>query len=109
MASPVPIHCHGIKRIRQYLGRTTNFGLTYSTTDITLTDSHSLRGWNDADWVVDINTKKSSFGYDYQIDSTWLISWQSQKQSIVAISSTEAEYIAVATTTKEMIWIQTLI
>jgi hypothetical protein len=41
--------------------------------------------------------------------SSCVISWQSQKQSIIVLSSTKAEYIAVATATKELIWLQAII
>jgi len=45
----------------------------------------------------------------FQLDSTYIISSQSIKQSIVALSSTEVEYIAITTTVKELIWLQSII
>ena len=60
------------------------------------------------DWGGDLDTRRSIFGYLFTLD-TCLISWQSQKQSIVALSSTEVEYIAGATATKEILWLQTII
>jgi len=45
----------------------------------------------------------------FQIDSSSLLSWKSYKQSIIALSSIEAKYIATSTTTKEFIWLQTII
>ena len=50
-----------------------------------------LRGFADADWAGDVMTRKSTSGYVFQI-GTSTISWKSKLRSIVALSSTEAEY-----------------
>lgn len=58
---------------------------------------------------MELATPMSISGYIFQLDSSYILSWQSCKQSIVALSSTEAEYIVATTAPKELIWLQTLI
>ena len=69
---------------------------------------HSLRGYTDAGWAGDMTTRKSTFGYVFQIGSS-MVSWTSQRQSIVALLSTEAEYVALSNATQEVIWLRTLL
>lgn len=109
MANPAPIHYLGIKRVLCYLNGTRTQGLTYTGPKLSPNHTlHQLVGWSDADWGGDLDTRRSTSGYMFQIDSC-LISWQSRKQSVVALSSTEAEYIAIAIATKELIWLQAII
>jgi hypothetical protein len=58
----------------------------------------------DADWGSDVNDRKSTSGYAFTL-AGGAISWSSKKQSAVALSSTEAEYIAGAHAAKEAIWL----
>lgn len=108
MSNPAPVHWLGIKRIFRYLRGTSNQGLIYTGAPSS-SPSHNLSGWSDADWAGDLDTRRSTSGYVFQLDSQCVLSWQSRKQSIVALSSTEAEYIAAATATKELLWLQTII
>jgi len=64
----------------------------------------SILGYVDADWGSDVNDRKSTLGYVFTL-SGGTISWSSKKQSAVALSSTEAKYIAGAHTAKEAIWL----
>lgn len=109
MFNPAPVHWLGVKQILRYLKGTMHIGLFYSGTNFTASGSHILTGWCDADWAGDPDSRRSTSGYIFQLDSACIISWQSQKQSIVALSSAEAEYIAVATVVKELIWLQSII
>jgi hypothetical protein len=47
-------------------------------------------------------------GYLFKLNGN-LLSWHSKKQQVVALSSTEAEYVAAATATKELVWLQVLL
>ena len=62
-----------------------------------------LRGFTDDDWAEDVMTRKSTSGYVFQI-GTSTISWKSKLRSIVALSSTEAEYISLSSATQEAVW-----
>jgi len=67
-----------------------------------------LVGYTDADWGGDKNDRKSTSGYVFKVfDNT--VSWGSRKQSTVSLSSTEAEYIALAHGICEAKWIRHLL
>ena len=109
MIKPAPVHWLKVKHILRYLCGTICQGLTYHGHNFSPTNSHFLRGWNNANWASDVDTRCYTSGYIFQLISSCVISWQSYKQSIVALSSTKAKYIAVATATKELIWLQAII
>ena len=82
-----------VKRIFRYLKGTQKYGLLFKT-----------RGFSDADWGGD---RKSTSGYVFQIGGTnW---WNSHKLACVALSTAEAEYIALASTAQESVWLQQLL
>jgi len=92
-----------VKRIMRYLKGTIDFGLCYNKG---LSDE--CLGYSDSDWAGDIGDRKSTSGYVFQICGT-AVSWRSRKQSCVALSTAEAEYIALANAAQEAIWIQQFI
>lgn len=61
----------------------------------------------DADWGSELDDRKSRSAFVIKLAGA-AISWQSKKQSIVALSSTEAEYIALSTVVREIIWLKQL-
>ena len=63
-------------------------------------DSIKLTGYSDSDWANDISTRKSISGYLFYL-ADGVVSWSSKRQMTVALSSTEAEYIAISHATKE--------
>jgi hypothetical protein len=65
-------------------------------------------GYSDADWAGDAMTRKSTSGYLFQVCGG-AVSWRSQRQPIVALSSTEAEYIATTVACKELVWLRNLL
>ena len=67
----------------------------------TVWDSQMLIG------VVYLDDRKSTSGYVFQVGGT-AISWRSKKQACVALSTAEAEYIALAGTAQESLWLQQL-
>ena len=68
----------------------------------------SLQGYCDSDWGGCTSTKRSVTGYCLQLGSA-LISWQAKKQTVVSMSSAEAEYRALATITTEIMWLKYLL
>lgn len=95
-------HWKAVKRIMRFLRATINVKLCYANKSLT-----NLSGYADADWASDIDSRKSCTGYVFKM-SHGAISWSSNKQRTVALSSTEAEYIALTATIQEGIWLQQL-
>jgi hypothetical protein len=60
-------------------------------------------GFSDSDWASDPNSRCSTTGYIFQINGG-TIAWATQKQRTIALSSTEAEYMALAECSKHAIW-----
>ena len=65
-------------------------------------------GYTDSDWANCLDMRRSIGGYCYSLGSG-LISWNAKKQKTVAASSCEAEYVAASESTKEAIWIRSLL
>ena len=89
-SSPRTSHRQAIKRIMRYLSFTPEFGIWYSASS-----TLSLCGYSDADFAGCRVERKSTSGTCQFIGSS-LVSWSSRKQSSVAQSTTEAEYVVAA-------------
>ena len=67
--------------------------------------------WNrllsDTDWAGDPSDRKSTSGYIFMF-SDGPISWRSKKQKCVALSTVEAEYVALSGATQEFLWLRQL-
>ena len=92
-----------VKRIFRHLNGTIRLGVLYSKDK-----EKQCTGYRDADWEGDVNDRKSTSGYVFK-HSGAAISWRSKKQSCVALSTAEAEYIAFASATQESVWLQELL
>ena len=103
MRNPSKEHWAGVKRILRYIKGTVDHGLTF-----TYTDNFVLNGFSDADWAGCVDSRKSTSGYAFFLGNS-LISWASKKQSIVALSSTEAEYVALCGAAQETVWLRNLL
>ena len=98
---PTKEHWTAVKRIFRYLSGTTHFGLLYTRG----VGSDTLVGYADADWGGDCNDCKSTSGYLFQIGGT-PVTWRSNKQSCIALSTAEAEYMALSSAAQEAIWLR---
>lgn len=103
METPMESHWQAAKRILRYIKGTLNFGLYYACGE-----KFELKGYSDSDWGRDPVEKKSTTGNVFFGSST-AFSWSSKKQSIVALSSCEAEYVAAASTVCKAIWLKNLL
>ena len=86
----------------QYLKGTVSYGVRY-----TKESSKECVGYSDADWAGYVDDRRSTSGYVFQI-SGGPVSWRSKKQSSVALSTAEAEYMAQAGTAQEALWLKQL-
>ncbi|GKA11820.1 putative ribonuclease H-like domain-containing protein [Tanacetum coccineum] len=98
--TPKTSHLHAVKRIFRYLKGQPKLGLWYPR------DSpFDLEAFSDSDYAGASLDRKSTIG-GCQFLSKRLISWQCKKQTIVANSTTEAEYVAAANCCGQVLWIQ---
>nr|GEW47461.1 putative ribonuclease H-like domain-containing protein [Tanacetum cinerariifolium] len=98
--TPKASHLHAVKRIFRYLKGKPHLGLWYPK------DSpFDLVAYSDSDYVGASLDRKSITG-GCQFLRCRLISWQCKKQTVVATSSTEAEYIADTSGCAQVLWIQ---
>nr|KYP32233.1 Retrovirus-related Pol polyprotein from transposon TNT 1-94 [Cajanus cajan] len=106
MSYPLAHHCSAVKRILRYLKGTTSWGLHLQPASSS--SSLSIHAYCDADWASDLDDRRSTFGASIFLRPN-LVSWWSKKKTVVARSSTKAEYRSLALATTEVTWIQTLL
>jgi hypothetical protein len=99
-ADPKEVHLRAVKRILRYLVHTPKFGLWYPKGSY-----FDLLGYSDADWAGCKIDRKSTSG-TCQFLGRSLVSWASKKQSSVALSTAEAEYIAADHCCAQLLWMR---
>ncbi|GAB9477602.1 hypothetical protein Gpo141_00014705, partial [Globisporangium polare] len=99
VAKPSNKHIGTAKRVLRYLVGTTNLGIRFKKRNKVAT-TIELRGYSDSDWGNDPDTRKSITGYVFAL-ADGAVSWMSKRQSIVALSTAEAEYVAACEATME--------
>lgn len=85
-----------------YLKQTQNFGIIFHK------NHESLKAFVDADWAGDIDSRRSHSG-NTLILAGGPITWFSKRQKSVALSTMEAEYMALSDVTKEIVYVRKLI
>jgi len=100
---PTETHWTAAKRVLRYLKGTKTAALHYSNKN---KDASQLVGYSDSDYAEDI-TRKSTAGHVFML-AGGAITWASRKQTLVASSTTEAEYIAYSEAAKEAAWLRQL-
>ena len=96
-------HVHrDIKRVFRYISGTKSFTLKYSRYSNASTSPCSLYGYSDTDFANCLDTRRSFSGYCFMLGDA-VISWRTQKQQSVAVSTTEAEYMALSLTSRQAV------
>ncbi len=102
-AKPTVAHLTAAKRVLRYLKGTQSLGLKYEGSV-----DESLTVYADADWAGDLDDRHSTSG-NVSIMGSGAVSWMSKKQPTVALSTAEAEYVALCSATQETIWLRQLL
>jgi Reverse transcriptase (RNA-dependent DNA polymerase)/GAG-pre-integrase domain/Integrase core domain/gag-polypeptide of LTR copia-type len=102
MHSPNEEHMEAVIRIIRYLKGTPGKGIQF-----TKNENLKLTGYTDADWGGNIVDRRSTSGYFTFVGGN-LVTWRSKKQGSVALSSAEAELVAVVKGICELLWLKKL-
>ena len=89
--APKQSHLVTVKRIFKYLKGTMTYGLQYPRNQ-----NFQLIAYSDADWANCLGERKSTSGGAFFLGDS-LVAWMSKKQGSITLSTTEDEYIVVAT------------
>ncbi|CAN1305751.1 Copia protein [Linum perenne] len=103
MQSPNEDHMEAVYRILRYLKGSPGLGLQFSKKD-----TRGIEVYTDASWAGELTDRRSTSGYCTFVYGN-LVTWRSKKQPVVARSSAEAEYRAVALGICEGIWLKRLL
>ena len=104
MERPTVMHMNAVKRILRYIKGTADFGLMYSSGN----KNNILTGYSDSDLAGNLDDRKSTGGMAFYLNDS-LITWVSQKQKCVALSSCEAEFMAATAAACQAIWLRNLL
>lgn len=104
MSKPTVAHLNAAKHCLRYLRGTTNVGIGYSNSGTT----NILTGACDANWASIAAGSRSTTGYYFAINNG-PVSWKSRLQSLVALSTAEAEFQALMDATRECLYLRDLL
>jgi hypothetical protein len=101
--NPGNMHIESAKRVLRYLKKTANAALVLGSQETAL-----LRGWCDADYGGDLDRRKSTTGFVFKLFGS-SVTWNSIRQPTVALSTCEAEYMALTEAAKEASYLRQLL
>jgi hypothetical protein len=105
MAHPGPEHWKAVKHLFCYLCGTCDFCLTYKPEP---SAPYPFYAYSNADHGANLDNGRSTSAYVVKIGSGAVL-WSSRLQSIVALSTTEAEFVAAASASQEVVWMRALL
>ncbi|KAJ9507131.1 hypothetical protein QJQ45_004864 [Haematococcus lacustris] len=101
MAAPTQQHWQALHGVLRYVASTVSHGLAFG-------GAEGLVGFCDADFAGDLDTRCSTTGFVFTMHGA-AVSWSSRRQPTVAVSTTEAEYMAASAAAKEALWLRVLL
>eukprot|EP00253_Pinus_taeda_P008899 PITA_08899 len=106
MSKPGKERWRAVKWVFKYLCGTSDYGLCYQGRP-GLDKVWDICGFVDANWARDLDQRRSTSGYVFNLFGG-VVNWMTKKQSVVALSTIEAEYMAATHASKEVVWLQIL-
>ena len=103
MHAPTMRHFRMLKRVLRYIAGTRNLVLHYAR--VAPLETSALLAAVDSDWGGIIESRRSTTGYLVSIHDT-PVYWRSKRQTVITLSSGEAEYVALSTCAKDVTWIR---
>jgi hypothetical protein len=100
MASPTELHLQAAKRVLRYLKGTVDLGVFYRNED-----NGELMAYTNSDYAGDVDDRKNTYGYVF-LFSEGAVSCSSKKLPVVALSTTEAEFVAAASCACQGVWMR---
>jgi len=101
VSAPTSAHWAAGKAVLRYLQGIKDLAIKYGR-------SSALVGYHDADYAADVDTRRSTTSAVFLLNRG-AVAWTSKLQKSVAMSTTEAEYVAASMAAKEAIWLQRLL
>ena len=101
-SNPSESHWRSLTRLLRYIRYTREYGLHYTR------DPAVIEGYCDANWISDIKDSRSTSGYVFTLGGA-AISWKSSKQTVIARSTMESEFIALDKAGEEAEWLRQFI
>jgi hypothetical protein len=113
MSKPVTVlRWTAIKRIFRYLKGTMHYSLSFTKSGGEI-GMRGIKGFCDADWAGAKDDRKSVSGFCFTLNDSdeciGLVSWYTRKQSVVALSTCESEYISIAAAVQEGLYLKQLL
>ncbi|CAM8880172.1 unnamed protein product [Rhodiola kirilowii] len=102
MANPGRSHWQVVKWLLRYIKGTLDRGLLFGGDQLT---SEIVEGFVDSDYAGSVDTRKSQTGLVFMVFGT-AMSWKANLQKVVALSTTEAEFMAITEVVKEALWLK---
>ncbi|KAL0345471.1 UNVERIFIED_CONTAM: Secreted RxLR effector protein [Sesamum radiatum] len=99
MEYPTELHLQLVKRVLRYLKVTIEFGIFYKKGRV-----DELVTYTDSDYAGDVEDMKNTSGYVFLL-SSGAVSWSSRKQSVINLSTIEAEFIAATSCACQAVWL----
>ena len=96
-------HWSALKWLMRYMKGASDIGILFDGAKEVCGDA--LVGWSDSDFVGNIDTRRSQSGYVFTLYRA-AVSWKSSLQAVDALSTTEAEFMALTTAVKESYWLR---
>ena len=104
MEKPTVMHLKAVKQILRYVKGSVNHGLVYTKGG----DPEVLTGYSDSDHAADVVGRRSTAGMAFYLNGC-LITWNSQKQKTVALSTCESEFMAATVAAMQALWLRSLL